>query len=147
MSPVNVLQQPLAGRILQRSNETAKNGPGSFYCSRAQSDGNSLQRGPLLSMATAWFKRQELFLGKWSHPHCAHGVSPSLQRFQLPSMSTRMFLCDLFLLSSQAACIPVILSNGWELPFSEVIDWKKAAIIGDERLLLQVCREALKSSW
>lgn len=102
---------------------------------------------PLLSMATACFKKQELFLGKWSHPHWAHGVSPSLHRFQLPSMSSRMFLCDLFLLSSQAACIPVILSNGWELPFSEVIDWKKAAIIGDERLLLQVCREALKSSW
>uniref|UniRef100_A0A672FTM2 Exostosin-1-like n=1 Tax=Salarias fasciatus TaxID=181472 RepID=A0A672FTM2_SALFA len=40
--------------------------------------------------------------------------------------------------SSQAACIPVILSNGWELPFSEVIDWRKAAIVGDERLLLQV---------
>uniref|UniRef100_A0A3Q3INQ2 Glycosyl transferase 64 domain-containing protein n=1 Tax=Monopterus albus TaxID=43700 RepID=A0A3Q3INQ2_MONAL len=40
--------------------------------------------------------------------------------------------------SSQAACIPFILSNGWELPFSEVIDWRKAAIIGDERLLLQV---------
>ena len=38
----------------------------------------------------------------------------------------------------QAACIPVILSNGWELPFSEVIDWRKAAILGDERLLLQV---------
>uniref|UniRef100_A0A6Q2XGK7 Exostosin glycosyltransferase 1 n=1 Tax=Esox lucius TaxID=8010 RepID=A0A6Q2XGK7_ESOLU len=38
----------------------------------------------------------------------------------------------------QAACIPVLLSNGWELPFSEIIDWSKAAIIGDERLLLQV---------
>ncbi|KAF5889425.1 exostosin-1-like, partial [Clarias magur] len=37
-----------------------------------------------------------------------------------------------------AACIPVLLSNGWELPFSEVIDWSKAAIIGDERLLLQI---------
>uniref|UniRef100_A0A665USF8 Exostosin glycosyltransferase 1 n=1 Tax=Echeneis naucrates TaxID=173247 RepID=A0A665USF8_ECHNA len=56
------------------------------------------------------------------------------------------FCCFPFLLSdcfsasasSQAACIPVILSNGWELPFSEVIDWRKAAIIGDERLLLQV---------
>ena len=43
-----------------------------------------------------------------------------------------------FLESLQAACIPVILSNGWELPFSEVIDWKKASIEGDERLLLQV---------
>ncbi|KAI3364099.1 hypothetical protein L3Q82_010927, partial [Scortum barcoo] len=43
-----------------------------------------------------------------------------------------------FLEALQAACIPVILSNGWELPFSEVIDWRKAAIIGDERLLLQL---------
>ncbi|KAJ0026772.1 hypothetical protein NQD34_017772 [Periophthalmus magnuspinnatus] len=43
-----------------------------------------------------------------------------------------------FLEALQAACIPVILSNGWELPFSEVIDWRKAAVIGDERLLLQV---------
>lgn len=34
--------------------------------------------------------------------------------------------------------MPVMLSNGWELPFSEVIDWKQAAVIGDERLLLQV---------
>ncbi|XP_014060651.1 exostosin-1 isoform X2 [Salmo salar] len=43
-----------------------------------------------------------------------------------------------FLEALQAACIPVILSNGWELPFSEIIDWSKAAVIGDERLLLQV---------
>ncbi|XP_070533963.1 exostosin-1-like [Ptychodera flava] len=43
-----------------------------------------------------------------------------------------------FLESLQAACIPVLLSNGWELPFSEVIDWDRAAIMGDERLLLQV---------
>ncbi|KAF7694465.1 exostosin-1 [Silurus meridionalis] len=43
-----------------------------------------------------------------------------------------------FLEALQAACIPVLLSNGWELPFSEVIDWSKAAIIGDERLLLQI---------
>lgn len=39
---------------------------------------------------------------------------------------------------SQAACVPVMLSNGWELPFSEVINWNQAAVIGDERLLLQV---------
>jgi hypothetical protein len=31
-----------------------------------------------------------------------------------------------------------MLSNGWELPFSEVINWNQAAVIGDERLLLQV---------
>lgn len=40
----------------------------------------------------------------------------------------------------QAACVPVMLSNGWELPFSEIIDWNTAAVIGDERLLLQVCK-------
>ncbi|KAG9283741.1 exostosin-1a [Astyanax mexicanus] len=43
-----------------------------------------------------------------------------------------------FLEALQAACIPVMLSNGWELPFSEVIDWNTAAVIGDERLLLQI---------
>jgi len=44
-----------------------------------------------------------------------------------------------FLESLQSACIPVLLSNDWVLPFSEVIDWNKAALWGDERLLLQVC--------
>uniref|UniRef100_A0A8C9U0J5 Exostosin-1-like n=1 Tax=Scleropages formosus TaxID=113540 RepID=A0A8C9U0J5_SCLFO len=43
-----------------------------------------------------------------------------------------------FLEALQAACIPVVLSNGWELPFSEIMDWNMAAVIGDERLLLQI---------
>uniref|UniRef100_A0A8C4PZH3 N-acetylglucosaminyl-proteoglycan 4-beta-glucuronosyltransferase n=1 Tax=Eptatretus burgeri TaxID=7764 RepID=A0A8C4PZH3_EPTBU len=43
-----------------------------------------------------------------------------------------------FLEALQAACIPVLLSNGWELPFSEVIDWRKAIVQGEERLLLQI---------
>ncbi|XP_068180479.1 exostosin-1a-like [Antennarius striatus] len=43
-----------------------------------------------------------------------------------------------FLEALQAACVPVMLSNGWELPFSEIIDWNTASVIGDERLLLQI---------
>ncbi|XP_026155308.1 exostosin-1b [Mastacembelus armatus] len=43
-----------------------------------------------------------------------------------------------FLEALQAACVPVMLSNGWELPFSEIINWNTAAVIGDERLLLQI---------
>lgn len=43
-----------------------------------------------------------------------------------------------FLEVLQAGCIPVLLSNSWVLPFTQVIDWNKAVIWADERLLLQV---------
>ena len=49
-----------------------------------------------------------------------------------------MSVCVRFLESLQSACIPVLLSNDWVLPFTEVIDWNKAALWADERLLLQV---------
>lgn len=47
----------------------------------------------------------------------------------------------------QAACIPVLLSDGWELPFAEAIDWGKAAVVGNERLLLQVLRSDPAPHW
>lgn len=46
-----------------------------------------------------------------------------------------------FLEVLQAGCIPVLLANGWELPFSEVIDWTRCTVQADERLLLQVRKD------
>lgn len=60
------------------------------------------------------------FTPDWNGPHCHSPHTHEVPFF------------------AQAACVPVMLSNGWELPFSEVINWNQAAVIGDERLLLQV---------
>lgn len=40
-----------------------------------------------------------------------------------------------FLEALQSGCIPLLLSNGWILPFADKIDWQKAAVFADERLL------------
>lgn len=43
-----------------------------------------------------------------------------------------------FLESLQYGCIPISLANGWMLPFQEVIDWSRASVVWEERLLLQL---------
>ena len=35
-------------------------------------------------------------------------------------------------------CIPVLLSNGWDLPYKDLIDWSKFSLNIDERNLLQL---------
>uniref|UniRef100_A0A1A9VDJ9 Exostosin GT47 domain-containing protein n=1 Tax=Glossina austeni TaxID=7395 RepID=A0A1A9VDJ9_GLOAU len=57
-----------------------------------------------------------------------------------PTMGGRMTASKkhIFLEALQSGCIPVLLSNGWVLPFESKIDWKQAAVWADERLLLQL---------
>lgn len=43
-----------------------------------------------------------------------------------------------FLEALKVGCIPVLASDGWILPFSEIIDWKKALVWTKENELMQV---------
>lgn len=43
-----------------------------------------------------------------------------------------------FLEALQLGCIPVVVSNDWVLPFDGLINWQRAVVLGDERLLLQI---------
>jgi glucuronyl/N-acetylglucosaminyl transferase EXT1 len=49
-----------------------------------------------------------------------------------------IFNFDRFLEALKAGCIPVLLSNGWVLPFYEVLNWDLAVVWGDEQAITQV---------
>ncbi|KAB0371970.1 hypothetical protein FD755_016908, partial [Muntiacus reevesi] len=81
--------------------------------------------------------RTQVALGGFTHPRYDYREMLHNATFCLVPRGRRLGSFR-FLEALQAACVPVMLSNGWELPFSEVINWNQAAVIGDERLLLQI---------
>ncbi|ETO13240.1 hypothetical protein RFI_24130 [Reticulomyxa filosa] len=42
-----------------------------------------------------------------------------------------------------AGCIPVIVANGWTLPFENLIDWKNYVLFIDENLIINMDADAL----
>lgn len=87
-------------------------------------------KNPFSLLVAPCIQQQQLPTRNWEGGECLHGGTG------FPSDP----------LTPQAGCIPVLLSPRWELPFSEVIDWTKAAIVTDERLPLQVA-QALPTGW
>lgn len=43
-----------------------------------------------------------------------------------------------FLEALKSGCVPVLLSNGWVLPFGELLDWSRVVVWADERALTQI---------
>ena len=43
-----------------------------------------------------------------------------------------------FLEALEYGCIPIIMADGWDLPFQEVLDWSRFSVSVSENALLQV---------
>lgn len=52
-----------------------------------------------------------------------------------------------FIETLQAGCVPVLLSNGWRLPFAEVIDWSQATLQVPLKFYMGSCISDVKYFW